>query len=71
MKTSIALQGAGLSQQERITRLGSALTQYDQTASKTGQIERLQQAMVDLGVYTPDQASDLSDRRSTRSFIGR
>ena len=58
LKTAIALQGADLSQQDAVARLGSALTLYDQTAEKTGQIERLQQAMVDLGVYTPDQASD-------------
>lgn len=57
LKNVIALQGAGLSQSDLQTRLGSVLTQYDQTANPEGQIDRLQTAMIELGVYTPDQAS--------------
>ena len=57
LENVVALQAQDLPQQEVENRLNTLLTGYTSTANPEGRGERLQQAMVNLGVYTPAQAA--------------
>ena len=54
----IALQGQGLSQQNAQTQITGALKQYAATALPDSQNQRMQDALVRLGVYTTAQAQE-------------
>jgi len=59
-ENSLALTGENLSQQELQTRLADLLAGYEKTAALTGQAERMEQALVSLNLYTPQQAHQLA-----------
>jgi hypothetical protein len=56
ISSMIALSGQSLSQAQLESRLSAELKQYDQSAPEEGRDERTEQALVKLGVYTPEQA---------------
>ena len=51
-----ALQGENLSSADAQTQMEAVVNTYLATAPATGSQERFQQALVDLGIYTPVQA---------------
>lgn len=53
----LALQGQDLSSDQNQKQVTEVVSQYLATASQAGQQERLQAALVDLGVYTPNEAA--------------
>lgn len=59
LENMIVLQGTVMSQDELKTRVTQLLNDYTKTAQSEGRLDRLQSAMVDLGVSTPAQASAL------------
>lgn len=50
------LQGEGLSTADLLNAINASLSDYFAHASPDGQQERLEQALIDLRVYTPEQA---------------
>lgn len=60
LESSIALAGKGLSQDELNGRAAAAFANYEKIAQPDGQLDRMEQAMVDLNLYTPDQAHQLT-----------
>lgn len=57
LENVIALQGMNLSQSDMQTNVKNLLQDYSAKAQVTGQTDRMQAALVDLGVYTPAQAA--------------
>lgn len=53
---ALALQGQDFSDAEVQSRLNDSVLEYAKTADPQGQEQRIKQAFVDLGVYTPEQA---------------
>jgi hypothetical protein len=60
VESVIALQGAKLSANDEQNQITQAMTEYLVAAPTTGQQARLQQALIDLGVYTPAQAASFT-----------
>ena len=56
LKTVVALQGENLSQAEMQAQLKAAVSKYLANAPQQGQQERMEQALVALNIYTPEQA---------------
>jgi hypothetical protein len=56
LQSIIALQGKNLSQNDIQTQSSSVISKYLAVAPQDGQQARLEQAFVDLGIYTADQA---------------
>lgn len=56
LKNVIALSGEGLSADQAQEQTVAVISNYEKTASQAGQLERLRDATVELGLYTPDQA---------------
>lgn len=58
LKGVIALQGQQLSNDELQAKLSAEVSRYQAVASTDGQGERMEQALVNLNIFTPDQAQD-------------
>src|ERR1700722_18977578 len=56
LRNVITLQGLKLTSDQFEKDVSDVVSQYLATAPSSGQQERLQQALVDLGVYTAEQA---------------
>lgn len=59
LESMIALEGTAIPRAEMEKQVNALLTDYAKTAQPDGQLERLQHAMVDLGISTPAQAQSL------------
>jgi hypothetical protein len=57
LQSVLALQGQSLSSTEAQQKVSGTVSEYLSTAPQAGQQARLQQAMVDLGVYSDSQAA--------------
>lgn len=60
VESVIALQGQNISQTAMQKQMVALMTQYNSVADHTGQLQRFQQALVDLGVYTSAQAAEFT-----------
>ena len=58
--SSIALAGEHLSAQDAQAQLSQLFSDYERSAQKEGQMERMEQAMVTMNIYTSDQAHQLT-----------
>ena len=57
LKNVISIQGEDLSPAQLQDQLKNTMARYFSVASRIGGLERMRQALVELGVYTPDQAA--------------
>jgi hypothetical protein len=62
---TIALTGQNPSQPELQTQFSQLLADYEKSAQPDGQTERMEQALVELNIYTADQAHQLTLEAST------
>jgi hypothetical protein len=60
LSSVIALSGQSLAKPEAQRQLKDALVRYDETAPREGRDERTEEALVSLGVSTPEQARQFS-----------
>jgi len=66
----VVLEGQKLSQDAETSQLRALVSQYSATTQADGQSERMQQALVTLGIYTPDQASKfVSDAQASTTKV--
>jgi hypothetical protein len=68
LSSVIALQGQKLTQQQARVQLSADVNHYTGTAPTEGQQLRFQQALVDLGVYTSQQASSFVTSASAQAL---
>jgi len=69
-KRAIAIQGTAMSDSEKLDATNSILSQYAKIAQPDGQEDRMKTALLDLGVYTPEQlAATWSDAKILTSSI--
>lgn len=59
VRESIALAGQGLSPEEMKARVAEAFASYRKSAEPEGQVGRMEQALIDLNVYTPERAHQI------------
>src|SRR6185437_15189465 len=59
LESAIALQGQNLSQQQIQSQMSTLMAGYAKTAPIQGQAERMEQALVAMNLYTPEQAHAL------------
>jgi len=60
LQNAMAIQGSALSSDVMQSQLKDVIADYASTAPTDGRSERLQSALVDMGIYTPDQVATLS-----------
>lgn len=61
LKNVIALSGEGISADQAQKQTVALISEYERTASQTGQLDRLEEATVELELYTPDQAQAFAE----------
>ena len=67
LKSVIALQGTNLTNDQYKARVQAAANTYITTARAEGQPDRMEGALIELGVYNPDQAKDFT--ANTQSLV--
>jgi hypothetical protein len=60
LQNAMAIQGSALSSDVMQSQLQGVIADYASNSPDEGRSERLQTALVDMGIYTPDQAAALS-----------
>ena len=58
----MAMQGTHVTGDAAVTTINNIVTQYDATAPRDGREQRLQDALVTLNIFTPDQASKFIEK---------
>jgi hypothetical protein len=69
LSNAIAIGGEGLSQTETQTLLAQAVHTYEETAPADGRADRLQNALSELNVMTPEQARDFRSSTDTSESL--
>jgi len=65
LENAIVIRGSGLSSDLIQSQLNAAVASYADNSPTDGRSERLQQALVDMGIYTPEQAQELASEAQT------
>jgi hypothetical protein len=65
LENAIVIRGSGLSSDAVQSQINAAVASYADNSPTDGRSERLQQALVDMGIYTPSQAQELASEAQT------